>query len=174
MWILFALTSATILASRKIQEKYLVWGIGNSLGWMMKVWASLWAILAWLIFSRSLTGIDDPVIWNVVLYEIFAYPIMTFFYYKAMHHLPLSVFGMLAPVVPITALIVSWMFLDAEISIFGFLGIALISIGIIGSFVGNWLFSVLHISLGGGTVSTIATSVIGALVTLFLVGLIKK
>lgn len=134
MWILFALTSATILASRKIQEKYLVWGIGNSLGWMMKVWASLWAIIAWLIFSRSLTGIDDPVIWNVVLYEIFAYPIMTFFYYKAMHHLPLSIFGMLAPVVPITALIVSWMFLDAEISTFGFLGIAFISIGIVGLF----------------------------------------
>lgn len=55
---------------------------------------------------------------------------------------------------------------------FGLLGN--IIIGIIGSFVGNWLFSVLHISLGSGTVSTIATSVIGALATLFLVGLIKK
>jgi uncharacterized membrane protein YeaQ/YmgE (transglycosylase-associated protein family) len=57
---------------------------------------------------------------------------------------------------------------------FGFGLLGNIVIGIIGSFVGNWLFSVLHISLGGGTVSTIATSVIGALVTLFLVGLIKK
>lgn len=55
---------------------------------------------------------------------------------------------------------------------FGLLGN--IVIGIIGSFVGNWLFSVLHVSLGSGTISTIATSVIGALVTLFLVGLIKK
>lgn len=56
---------------------------------------------------------------------------------------------------------------------FGLLGN--IIIGIIGAFVGNWLFrSVLHVSLGAGLVSVIATSVIGALVVLFLVGLVKK
>jgi uncharacterized membrane protein YeaQ/YmgE (transglycosylase-associated protein family) len=50
-----------------------------------------------------------------------------------------------------------------------------IIIGIIGAFVGSWLFrSVLHVSIGSGLVSVIATSVIGALVVLFLVGLVKK
>jgi uncharacterized membrane protein YeaQ/YmgE (transglycosylase-associated protein family) len=56
---------------------------------------------------------------------------------------------------------------------FGLLGN--IVIGILGAFVGSWLFrSVLHISIGSGLVSVIATSVIGALVVLFLIGLVKK
>lgn len=56
---------------------------------------------------------------------------------------------------------------------FGLLGN--IIIGILGAFVGNWLFrSVLHVSLGGGLLSTIATSVIGALVLLFIIGLFNK
>ena len=58
---------------------------------------------------------------------------------------------------------------------FGFGLLGNIIIGILGAFVGNWLFrSVLHISLGGGLISVIATSVIGALVVLFLIGLFKK
>lgn len=58
---------------------------------------------------------------------------------------------------------------------FGFGLIGNIIVGILGAFVGNWLFrSVLHISLGSGLISVIATAVIGALVVLFLVGLIKK
>lgn len=56
---------------------------------------------------------------------------------------------------------------------FGLLGN--IIIGILGAFVGNWLFrAVLHVSLGSGLLSTIATSVIGALVLLFLIGLINN
>ncbi|MBN8676871.1 MAG: GlsB/YeaQ/YmgE family stress response membrane protein [Chitinophagales bacterium] len=56
---------------------------------------------------------------------------------------------------------------------FGILGN--IVVGILGAFVGNWLFrSVLHVSLGSGLLSTIATSVIGALVLLFLIGLVRK
>ena len=59
--------------------------------------------------------------------------------------------------------------------VFGFGLLGNIIIGILGAFVGNWLFrSVLHISLGGGLISVIATSVIGALVELFLIGLFKK
>ncbi|HLP95722.1 MAG TPA: GlsB/YeaQ/YmgE family stress response membrane protein [Saprospiraceae bacterium] len=56
---------------------------------------------------------------------------------------------------------------------FGILGN--IVVGILGAFVGNWLFrAVLHVSLGSGLISTIATSVIGALVLLFLIGLLRK
>ena len=56
---------------------------------------------------------------------------------------------------------------------FGLLGN--IIVGIIGAFVGSWLFrSVLHVSIGSGLVSVIITSVIGALVVLFLQGLVKK
>ncbi|MBL7808935.1 MAG: GlsB/YeaQ/YmgE family stress response membrane protein [Saprospiraceae bacterium] len=58
---------------------------------------------------------------------------------------------------------------------FGFGLLGNIVVGILGAFVGNWLFrSVLHVSLGSGLISTIATSVIGALVLLFLIGLIRK
>lgn len=56
---------------------------------------------------------------------------------------------------------------------FGLLGN--IIIGIIGAFVGRWLLgTVLHVSIGGGTLSLIFTSVIGALVVLFLIGLVKR
>jgi uncharacterized membrane protein YeaQ/YmgE (transglycosylase-associated protein family) len=58
---------------------------------------------------------------------------------------------------------------------FGFGLFGNIIVGILGAFVGNWLFrSVLHISLGAGLISTIATAVIGALVLLFLIGLFKQ
>lgn len=58
---------------------------------------------------------------------------------------------------------------------FGFGLIGNIIVGIIGAFVGNWLFnSVLHISLGGGLLGVIATSVIGAIVVLYIAGLVKK
>lgn len=50
-----------------------------------------------------------------------------------------------------------------------------IIIGIIGAFVGHWLLiDILHVSIGSGLVSTLVTSVIGALVVLFLIGLVKK
>lgn len=58
---------------------------------------------------------------------------------------------------------------------FGFGLLGNIIVGILGAFVGNWLFrSVLHVSIGSGLVSVIATSVIGALVLLFIIGLFKK
>jgi uncharacterized membrane protein YeaQ/YmgE (transglycosylase-associated protein family) len=50
-----------------------------------------------------------------------------------------------------------------------------IIIGILGAFVGSWLLrTVLHVNLGSELISVIATSVIGALVLLFLIGLVKK
>lgn len=58
---------------------------------------------------------------------------------------------------------------------FGYGLLGNIIIGIIGAFVGSWLLrTVLHVSIGSGLVSLIATSVIGALVVLFLIGLVKK
>ena len=58
---------------------------------------------------------------------------------------------------------------------YGFGLVGNIIVGIIGAFVGSWLLrTVLHVSIGSGLVSLIATSVIGALVVLFLIGLVKK
>ncbi|WP_373553250.1 GlsB/YeaQ/YmgE family stress response membrane protein [Haliscomenobacter sp.] len=50
-----------------------------------------------------------------------------------------------------------------------------IILGIVGSFVGGWLFGVLNISLnvGSATVNTIIQSVIGAIVLLFVAGLLR-
>ncbi len=49
-----------------------------------------------------------------------------------------------------------------------------IIIGIVGGFLGGWLFGVLGLSLGSGNVGDFITSTIGAVVLLFIAGLIKK
>ena len=55
---------------------------------------------------------------------------------------------------------------------FGLLGN--IVIGILGAFIGSWLFRQMGISIGAGLVNHIITSVIGALVLLFLIGLFRR
>jgi uncharacterized membrane protein YeaQ/YmgE (transglycosylase-associated protein family) len=55
---------------------------------------------------------------------------------------------------------------------FGLLGN--IVIGILGAFVGSWLFRQLGVHIGTGLVNHIITAVIGALVLLFLIGLIRQ
>ncbi len=55
---------------------------------------------------------------------------------------------------------------------FGLLGN--IVIGILGAFIGSWLFRQLGVHIGTGLVNHIITSVIGALVLLFLIGLFRK
>jgi uncharacterized membrane protein YeaQ/YmgE (transglycosylase-associated protein family) len=54
---------------------------------------------------------------------------------------------------------------------FGLLGN--IVIGVVGSFIGFWLFGKLGMSLGTGTISTILTSAAGAIVLLFVAGLFR-
>ena len=50
----------------------------------------------------------------------------------------------------------------------GGLGTAIL-IGILGAFIGGWLFSALGIAIGGGLIGTIITAFIGAVVLLLLV-----
>ena len=54
----------------------------------------------------------------------------------------------------------------------GFLGN--IIVGILGSFVGYWLFGKLGISLGDGWIGAVLTGAIGALIILFVLNLILK
>lgn len=49
-----------------------------------------------------------------------------------------------------------------------------IIIGILGGFVGFWLFGVLNISLGEGWIGAILTSAVGALIILAIANLISK
>lgn len=50
-----------------------------------------------------------------------------------------------------------------------------IIVGILGALLGGWLFKVLKISIGGGEwVGPIITATIGAVVLLFLIGLLGK
>ncbi len=56
----------------------------------------------------------------------------------------------------------------------GFGLIGNIVIGILGSFVGSWLFRQLGLHIGSDLTGHIITSVVGALVVLFLVGLVRK
>lgn len=55
---------------------------------------------------------------------------------------------------------------------FGLLGN--IVIGILGAFIGSWLFKQLGIHIGSGLGNHIITAVIGALVLLFLIGLFRQ
>ncbi|MCB1559755.1 MAG: GlsB/YeaQ/YmgE family stress response membrane protein [Xanthomonadales bacterium] len=49
-----------------------------------------------------------------------------------------------------------------------------IAVGIIGAFVGDWVFNLLKISITTGFAGSIINAFIGALIVLFLIGLIKK
>jgi uncharacterized membrane protein YeaQ/YmgE (transglycosylase-associated protein family) len=50
-----------------------------------------------------------------------------------------------------------------------------IIVGILGAVLGGWLFGVLGISIGGGEwLGPIVTATVGAVVLLFVIGLIKK
>ena len=49
-----------------------------------------------------------------------------------------------------------------------------IIVGIVGSFVGNWSFGKLGVSLGSGWIGAILTGAVGALIILFLLNLIFK
>jgi uncharacterized membrane protein YeaQ/YmgE (transglycosylase-associated protein family) len=48
------------------------------------------------------------------------------------------------------------------------LGTAIL-IGILGAFIGGWLFSALGVSIGGGIIGTIITAFVGAIVLLLIV-----
>jgi uncharacterized membrane protein YeaQ/YmgE (transglycosylase-associated protein family) len=53
--------------------------------------------------------------------------------------------------------------------------VADIIIGIIGAFIGNWLWVTLHLpTIGNGWISAIVISTVGALVLLFLLRLIRR
>jgi uncharacterized membrane protein YeaQ/YmgE (transglycosylase-associated protein family) len=56
----------------------------------------------------------------------------------------------------------------------GFGVIGNIIVGIIGGFAGGFLFKTFNIAIGSGIISYIITATIGAVVLLFIVGLIKK
>lgn len=56
----------------------------------------------------------------------------------------------------------------------GFGLIGNIIIGILGAFIGGFLLTKLGITIGSGVFGLIITSVIGAVVLLFIVGLVKK
>lgn len=47
-------------------------------------------------------------------------------------------------------------------------------VGIIGAFIGGYLFGMMGISMGGGLLGVIITSTVGAILLLFVIGLFKK
>ena len=49
-----------------------------------------------------------------------------------------------------------------------------IILGIIGAVVGGWLFGILGISIGGQWIGPIITATVGALILIFVVGLVTK
>lgn len=49
-----------------------------------------------------------------------------------------------------------------------------IILGIIGAFVGNWLFGAMGVSISDGVIGDLITGLIGAIVILLVAGLFKK
>ena len=49
-----------------------------------------------------------------------------------------------------------------------------IILGIVGGVVGGWVFGILGISSDGGFIGSLITSLVGAVVVLFVAGLFKK
>ena len=47
-------------------------------------------------------------------------------------------------------------------------------VGIVGAFVGNYLFGLIGFSVGNGLIGAIITSTAGAVVLLFIVGILRK
>lgn len=56
----------------------------------------------------------------------------------------------------------------------GFGIIGNIVVGVLGAFAGSYLFDVLDIRIASGLAGSLITAVIGAVVVLFVIGLIKK
>lgn len=56
----------------------------------------------------------------------------------------------------------------------GFGIIGNIVVGILGAFAGGFLFNALNIHIASGLVGSLVTAVIGAVIVLFVIGLIKK
>lgn len=134
MWILCALISASILASRKIQEKQLVWEGGQAIGWMLRIGSVTSAFILWIVFSGSFLGIGNHSVWWVFLYSAIAYPASVFLYLKAIHELPLSIFGMLAPFALVVSLFCGWLFFWDIPSFYGLSWVILIWLGLIALF----------------------------------------
>lgn len=152
MWIIYSLTTAIILASRKVQEKNLVWSVGWALGWMIRVGSWIGALILWILFSRDYTWVTD---WRFLLLlagVIFLfYPLYTIGYYYALQRMELSLFGMLAPVAILSNVLFSWLVFGSIPSLFGWIGIGLISLSIITLFYRNkakWDITSLVIALG--------------------------
>jgi len=47
-------------------------------------------------------------------------------------------------------------------------------IGIVGAFIGNYLFQLIGFSIGSGLIGTVITATTGAVVLLFIVGVLRK
>lgn len=49
-----------------------------------------------------------------------------------------------------------------------------IVVGILGAFIGSWVLGMLGVAIGGGILGAIINAFIGAVILLFLIGLIKR
>jgi uncharacterized membrane protein YeaQ/YmgE (transglycosylase-associated protein family) len=49
-----------------------------------------------------------------------------------------------------------------------------LAVGVIGSFLGGWLFYYFNLSFGDGLIGSLITAFVGAVVLLFIIGLIRK
>ena len=88
-------------------------------------------MILWLIFSRDVSGIGNSEVWVIIgLISLIIYPLYTLGYYYAVHHLPLSYFGMLGIIAPIANTIFSYFVLGTIPTLAGYIGIASIIIGL--------------------------------------------
>lgn len=63
---------------------------------------------------------------------------------------------------------------DAVVSTVNVSLLEAIVVGIIGAFIGGWLFSALGVFPGGGILGSILTAFVGAVILLFLLGALRR
>lgn len=52
--------------------------------------------------------------------------------------------------------------------------VAAVVVGILGAFLGGWLFGVLGIAIGGGIIGAIVVAFVGAVILLWFVGTVRR
>jgi drug/metabolite transporter (DMT)-like permease len=162
MWILFALTSAIILATRKIQEKELVSIFGQSLGWMIRTGSAIMVILLWIVFSRDSSWVESWELWAIIaIIAVVMYPLQTYTYYRSILDMPLSVFGLLSPVVLLSSILFAYLWFWTIPSILWVIGIILVSLWIVLLVPQKNIKTGTHISMATFAIAILSYSLMG-------------
>lgn len=131
-WILFALFSAIILASRRVYEKNLTKSFGNfTMGFIVQSFSLIPTLLLFffLPIPENFTNLSWQFWWPLLIIWLVIYPIQTYFMYSALRKGELSHVTPIMALLPVFNIISSYLIIGEIPSIFGLVGIITIVCG---------------------------------------------